>query len=304
MLLDAGAEPTDGESVFHAAERFHERSLELLLAYGADLNLAGDWGNTPLYFLLRYWDVEQSPRVKQGLVWLLDHGADPGVRCGEERENALHVAVRRGQHPDVVHLLLERGVDVNARRGDGRTAWLLARRGGHDQLVSLLEQAGAEPEPLSRADELMLACARGDADGARRLATPELVATLAPADLRILPEAAARGAAETVQACLAAGFPIDTADEQRATALHHAAIHGRAPLVRELLRHGADLHLRDREHDSPPLGWACFGADYVADPEGDYVDTVRALLEAGAPSAGHRAAHRGVREALGLEARE
>src|SRR4029450_3211651 len=37
LLLDAGANPTDGESVFHAAEHFHEEALELLLRAGADL---------------------------------------------------------------------------------------------------------------------------------------------------------------------------------------------------------------------------------------------------------------------------
>jgi len=49
-----------------------------------------------------------------------------------------------------------------------------------------------------------------------------------------------------------------------------------------LLAAGADITLRDKEHSSTPLGWASFGADFVADADGDYVDSVRALLEAGA----------------------
>jgi ankyrin repeat protein len=282
LLLDAGADPTDGESVFHAAERFHEDALELLLAAGADLNATGEWGNTPLYFLLRWWDVEREPRVRQGALWLLRHGADPNVACGVERESSLHIAARRGQSADVVRLLLEHGADVRARRGDGSTAWLLARRGGFDEIASLLESAGAEPEPLTALDLLLAACGRGDADAARGLASPGLLAALAPSDRLLLPEAAAAGRDAVALACISAGFGVDVVDGSGATALHHAALRGRAAVVRALLRAGADVGIRDAEHSSTPLGWAFFGADHVRDDGGDYEGCVRSLLEAGA----------------------
>ena len=156
-------------------------ALELLLEYGVDLNLTGDWGNTPLYFLLRYWDVAREEQVGQGLRWLLDHGADPNVRCGREQETSLHVAARRGQSPEVVRLLLDHGADVHARRGDGRSAWLLATHGGHEAVATLLEEAGAEREdllaagfPVDEVDEngataLHHAALRGDAAAVRRL---------------------------------------------------------------------------------------------------------------------------------------
>ena len=283
LLLERGANPTDGESVFHAAERYHIEALELLREYGVDVNATGEWGNTPLYFLLRYFDVARMPRVRQGIEWLLDHGADPNVRSGRERETALHIALRVGQQPEVVRLLLDHGADVTARRGDGRSAWLLATRAGHDALAAMLESSGAEREPLSTADALAAASGRGDADAARALATPALVAALDEEDRRLLPHAASmEGRGATVLACLAAGFPVNTTDEMGATALHHAAIHGAAALVRTLLVAGADLGIRDDEHHSTPLGWACFGADHVADDDGDYESVVRALIDAGA----------------------
>jgi ankyrin repeat protein len=300
LLLDAGANPTDGESVFHAAEHFHEDALELLLAAGADLNYVGEWGNTALYFLLRWWDVARETRVRQGLVWLLDHGADPNVPSGKERETSLQVAAGRGQDPAIIRLLLDHGADVNARRGDGSTAWLLARRGGFDEVATLLESAGAEIQPLSPLDLLLAACGRGDVDTARRLSSPELLSALEPADRRRLPEAASAGREETVAACLAAGFPVDTTDSAGATALHNAAIHGRAPIARALLDAGADLGIRDPEHSSTPLGWACFGADFFKQSEGDYEGTVRALLDAGARRKADEYAprHAGVRAVL------
>lgn len=282
VLLEAGAATDDGESAFHAAERFHVEALELLLDHGADLNATGDWGNTPLYFLLRHWDVGRMPTVERGVRWLLEHGADPDVRCGSERESSLHVAVRRGQSRAIVSLLLEHGADPRARRGDARSAWTLARRGGFDELAELLQDAGADPEPLSETDRFLAACGRGDAERARKLASPDLLASLAADDLRLLPDAAGEGRFEVALAYVAAGLPVDTPDEQGATALHHAAIRGRADAVRALLSHGADLRIRDAEHQSSPLGWACFGADMVMEPGADYVGCVRALLEAGA----------------------
>jgi hypothetical protein len=49
-----------------------------------------------------------------------------------------------------------------------------------------------------------------------------------------------------------------------------------------LLEAGAATDIRDKEHSSTPLGWACWGADFIGDADGDYEDCVRALLEAGA----------------------
>jgi len=274
LLLKAGADPTDGESVFHAAENHHEEALELLLRFGVDVNANGDWGNTPLYFLLRYWDIGLAPERLPGLRWLLDHGADPNVLCGPERESSLHVAARRGQPSEIVRLLLGHGADVHIRRGDGRTAWILARRGGFDEVADVLERAGAPPEDLTQADRLLVACGRGDVEAARRLAAG---ATLESEDNLLLPEAASRGRFGMVRACLAAGFPVDTPDEFGATALHHASIRGNAELVGELLDRGADRGVHDGEHDSTPLGWAEFGRDIQFEPAGDYDGCIRAL---------------------------
>ena len=302
LLLEAGADPTDGESVFHAAEHFHEEALELLLEYGVQLDHVGEWGNTALYFLLRWHDVAREPTVGQGVRWLLEHGADPNVRSGADAESALHVAVRRGQSADVVRALLAHGADVQARRADGSTAWLLARRAGRDDVAALLEEAGAATQPLAPLDELLVACSRGDAEAARRLGAPALFERMSPTDRALLLDAAADDRVVTALACLHAGFPLGEVDLMGATALHHAAIHGRASLVRALIAAGADVHRRDREHDSTPLGWACFGSDFFPDSDGDYPDAVRALLEAGAEVrvAEHAPRHAGVRAVLGM----
>jgi cytohesin len=234
------------------------------------------------------------------LLWLLDHGADPNVRCGREQETSLHLAVRRGQHADIVRLLLKHGADATAPRGDGRTPWVLAKRGAHDELALILEAAGAVPSLLSPDDLLLAACARGEAEEARRLAASEDLAALVPEDFHLLPEAASKGRPDVVAACLAAGFPVNAADQYGATALHHAGINGRAAMVRELLRNGADFRISDPDHNGTAIGWVCFGADHFLESDGDYEGSARALLEAGARPApnDYRPKHKGVRQVL------
>ena len=81
---------------------------------------------------------------------------------------------------------------------------------------------------------------------------------------------------------MAAGFPVNVPNEQGALALHGAAINGYSDIVKALLAAGSDTTLRDQEHNSTPMGWAMVGADFIRNPDGDYEETVRALLAAGA----------------------
>lgn len=300
LLLEAGATPDDGESVFHAAEHYHLEALELLLSAGADLNHVGDWGNTPLYFLLRYWKIEPGSTVERGMNWLLAHGADPNVKCGKVQEGSLHVAARRGQSAEVIQRLVEHGADVNAERGDGRTPWLLAARSGFTHVVDALERSGAQPRPLNIVDQLLEACGRGERDRARALATPEVLAQLNERDLKLLAEAVSEGRSAAALAFIGAGFPVNEAADDGGTPLHHAAIHGNVAVAEALLDAEADITVRDPEHNATPLGWCFFGADHIADATGDYAGVARALLGAGATLAGDELLpeHSGVRAAL------
>ena len=303
MLLEAGANPTDGESVFHAAERYHTEALELLKEFGVQLNHVGEWGNTPLYFLLRWYDMAKDENPSKGLDWLLANGADPNVACGKEQENSLQVAARRGQPVATIEKLIAHGARVDIRRGDGVTAWRLAKRAGYEEIATLLERHGAKPETLSRGDELLAACGSGDAARAKRLAAPEIIASLARSDHLMLNEAAAAGRTAVALACIAAGLDVNLVNDRGATALHEAAISGYSDIVEALLRAGADHRMKDPHHNSTAMGWAQFGADFVKDPKGHYEETVRALLAAGAEVRNdeHVAAHEGVRKVVSRE---
>jgi Ankyrin repeats (many copies) len=85
------------------------------------------------------------------------------------------------------------------------------------------------------------------------------------------------------------GFPVGAHDgDDGATALHAAAYHGSADVVRLLLARGADLEARDATWDSPPLDWALVGSGERpgGNPSPDWIAVVQVLLEAGASTAG------------------
>jgi hypothetical protein len=72
VLLEHGAEPTDGVSMQICAGTGRIAELELLRRFGADLNgIQG--GVPPLVYVLGYCSDPTGPR------WLLEHGADPNL---------------------------------------------------------------------------------------------------------------------------------------------------------------------------------------------------------------------------------
>ena len=64
-------------------------------------------------------------------------------------------------HSDATKYLLERGADINAQDGDGRTALIVAVIGGHDDTVKLLLHWRADVNVIDAAGRTALAEARG-----------------------------------------------------------------------------------------------------------------------------------------------
>jgi hypothetical protein len=112
---------------------------------------------------------------------------------------------------------------------------------------------------------------------------PNLGQTLSENDRRKLANAAENNNPVAVRLMLAAGWPVDARGQFGATALHWAAWHGNAGMVREILRYQPPLEVRDQEFDGPPLRWAIHGSKNGWHCKtGDYASVVEALLEVGA----------------------
>lgn len=280
LLLEAGANPNDGECVYHAAENGDAAMLDLLVAHGAASDGgAGSarWTNTPLYFILGHRaGSARDAEIRRGAAWLLAHGANPNRVCYPEKsgETPLHAAARNWDAA-MIDLLLAYGADPHVPRRDGRTALTLALVNGRLSAADALRRAGAV-EALSPPEQFLAACFRGDRAEALRLRDPAVIA----AHPTLLAEAV--GNLPALETLLACGCDPQATDHLGATPLHWAAFHGHVAAVRLLIAHGAPLDLRDRTYQSLPLGWCHYAFVNQPATQGDYLGVARALLSAGA----------------------
>lgn len=299
LLLERGARPTDGESLYHAAEHDHREVLALLLAHGADQSRGPDDGaSTPLYFLASHRASNPgAATAMRGMRRLLAHGADPNVplvrvRDGQSPaqvgETPLHRVAAGGHDASVVEALLAHGAQPDAARADGATPYVLAVRNGARAAADALAAAGADVARLTPVDRLLGACLTGDEAAARALAAahPGLVASLDADAARAIHHALDDDRAEALALMLALGWPLDVESEWGGTPLHWAAWHGRVPHVRQLLAHGAPVNARDARYGSSPIAWAAHGSRFSPRAsDADHPAVVHLLLDAGATRA-------------------
>ncbi len=296
VLLERGANPTDGEGLYHAAQHDQRECLEVLQAFGADLSHGPTAdGNTPLHFLAAHGpDNPITPKALRGMSWLLDHGADPNVRSFPGRADHPHAgetpllrAAALGHETAVLRMLIDHGADVAARRDDGATVYQLAMRAGNTDAAAYLASVGADTA-MSDVDRLLAACLTNDADAARAIVTrtPSMLEQLGASERDALGQALAQGRYDTVRLMLELGWPLVHEGEWGGTPLHWAAWNGLTDMVRLLLEHGAPVNVRDSRYGSSPIAWTAHGSRFCSRAnDEDYPAIVHLLLDAGATRA-------------------
>ena len=263
LLLEAGANPDDGESLYHSTEHSDLACFKLLLAHGARLA-----GSNALKHMLDYEHFE-------GVRLLLEAGADPNER-NHNNETALHWGVWRRRSTQIIAALLNAGADVNAKRNDGRTAYALAKLSGQDHIADLLVARGADTT-ISTVDSFVASASSGGRKEGASMAVVNF-----SGNERLLPDLVIAHNTPAVRALLAAGVPIDSRGEHGGTALHWACWHGMAELVKLLLERGASLTIEDHTFRGTPAGWFGHGVRNCNNPHGDYAEVARLLIAAGA----------------------
>jgi len=266
LLLDRGANPDDGESVYHAVEADDTACLELLLERGATVRGTNALGNA----------IQDARKVRI----LLEKGdlrpSDPELRG----------SLLYARDPAVAELLIEHGAALDVRDRDGLTAYSRAARLKSEAMMRLLEAAGASTE-LDPSAEWIGAVVRGDLARAERVRAEHPGLPLRHADAEELPRWAGAGDDEVVARLLDAGVPMDARGIDDGTALHYAGLWGRASTVELLLSRGAEVDLMGgpREHPGTALGWTAWGSRALpgaAERMDGYVGAAAALLRAGA----------------------
>lgn len=163
--------------------------------------------------------------------------------------------------------------------GADRSPHAIAREFGHEAVLRYLMER--TPETL----RLKVAIEAGDEAAVRDWAErqPGRLRELAAESPEILPNAARANDAKRVTLLLAVGWPVGAPGQHGGTALHWAAFHGNAEMVRAILPHNPPLETKDRDFQSTPVGWAVHGSENGWHRHtGDYPGTVALLLAAGA----------------------
>ncbi|MBT9514870.1 MAG: hypothetical protein IV104_21225 [Acidovorax sp.] len=276
LLLAAGADPNDGESLYHALGSLE--CTRLLLEAGARIA-----GSNALYRVL---DLDDLP----ALQLLLAHGADANGQAGDGVAPGgaapLLWAIRRRRSLAHVQALVAAGANPADRTADGAPAHIQALRYGLPEVAAFLrERMGAPEAPTD--ERFVAACAQGDGAQARALLAeaPGLAEGLTAPQQRLLPELAAQGCGDAVRLMVRLGWPIDAkGGDWDGTALHLALFRGDAALTRFLLEHGARWQALHGFQDNA-CGALSWGSINTPEPGGDWVGCAQALLDHGLPAA-------------------
>ncbi len=239
LLLEAGADPNDEQTLYNRHFREDDGHLKLLFEYGLGKDRGGPWFE-------RFGDRLASPaKLLVEELW----------------------SAARRNFPERVRLLVEHGADVNAPgRRDGRTAWETAVLVGNAGIAEYLVRHGARPLELPPADAFQAACMAGRREEALALLGehPGLREELGHhGRVRLVHRAVEAGRLEGVRLLAELGFELsDTTEHDRAginlavTPLHNAAWMGNLGMVRLLVELGADRSARDATYGATPQGWA------------------------------------------------
>ena len=280
----------DGQTPLHFASTVEV--AKFLLDNGAGMDaLDVDHESTPAQYMLRVQQKRHYPQDRQDVArYLVSRGCKTDILMAAALGDADLVRHHLDNDPACIRMSVSEewfpkqdpragGTIYNWTLGANRTAHAVARDYGHEGVFQLLMER--TPEEL----KLALACELGDETVFQKFLAknPDAASTLSEAEQRKLPNAAQNNNTKAVLLMLEAGWPVDTPGEMGATALHWAGFNGNAGMTREILRFHPALESKSREYSGTALSWALYasGNGWHRDT-GDFVGTVRALLEAGA----------------------
>ena len=289
VLLDRGADPNirdegdDAMPLHFAAERGDLDVVKLLVEHGADTVGDGTMHELNALGWAVAWDYVHQKEVAD---YLLAHGAQhtihTAVALGDvgvireiarrspadvdkpmdqtnRRRRPLHLAVIKKQ-PGALEALIEAGADVNARDASGLTPLGQAALDGERDMANTLIVHDAQVD--------LPAAVALERDGDIERLLRDDTDALKPGNRwgKLIVRAAARAPGRVVETLIELGASANALDDTATSvdetegysALHAAAFHDNTEAIRVLMRHGADVRLRDSKYCGTPAGWASY----------------------------------------------
>lgn len=109
----------------------------MLLAKGADPNIADNSKTTPLMFCTNLDNINLVNA-------LLEKNADVNLKDVEGNTALMWAAYSEHDNPEIIRAILKRGAEINAKANDGSTVLSWAMKKGNTKTFSLLKQSGAK----------------------------------------------------------------------------------------------------------------------------------------------------------------
>jgi len=270
-FLSNGANPNDGESLYHGCD-LGAPALRLLLRHGAEtkrtnaLPRALDFNDLEMVDVLLAGGADPN----EGITWPETSGEAPFVIP------ALHQAARRLCSRQIVARLLQAGGNPDSIEW-GHTAYALARMYGNDEAAAEIAKRGFRTDLT--ADEQRIA------DAVAGRSNGQIDPKRLPAETRdmIRSQLHLPGGLARTKALVAIGLPFDRPDPQGLTPLHIAGWEGLPDVMEYLLSLGPDLeHINGYGGDL--MSTILHGSENAAGHGSrDHVACARLALEAGVP---------------------
>jgi uncharacterized protein len=286
-------------------------TVELLLHYGADRTIVNNLNRTPLMVACAFDHVEMAAYlIREGAdVNAVDSGGVSALMLAAERNcTALarllldNGAAINGQlstgtaaltkatfagHINMMKLLVQRGFSVTTLDSKGRTLLMVATIGRHKPAVEWLIQQGAAVNAVAaNSDAALILANTSSCDNAAivdlLLANGADVHMCSTYGMTALHVAALNGNLQCAKALITAGADVNHTNLRGFSALHTAVKAKHAAVVQLLLEHGATAVMNNTVRMQCSGGARCCSSNATALMLCTTVDTVKALLAAGA----------------------